>query len=685
MQKIIALTALVGVMGASLAWGQTESEAGKDARLPLKKASVFSSGVAYFEHSGTVNGNVRITFPFAGGAINDALKSLVVNDADSGVPSVGYLSETTLYRALKDLRIDFTDGAGLVDMLKNLQGAELEVAVAGPGGAVEQVRGRIVAVEELRRAFPGAPSAPPQTLLSLSSARGVRLVNMNDVASFAFTDGAINADVTRALDLISGARRQRTRSLDIELPGKRKREVRVSYVIPAPVWKVSYRLDLSRPSPLLQAWAIVDNDSDADWTDIELSLVSGKPVSFVQPLYPPAYLPRPMLPLSGAGFADAQNHASGYGAANAFDGAADVAAESQTRNAFMSAKSLVAPRAAPSPQASVAGGAGGGAQAQAQGEQFEFTLKKPVTLGRRQSAMLPIFEGAIKARPVFVFSGERAAAAGAIHPAVSAELTNSSGIKLPAGAITVFDGGTYAGDALLDFFNENEKRLISYGEDLSMSGSVAPSTTRLVASVQIAGGLLSVQRKFVWDKTYTIRNASGKPKKLIIEHPKTPDAALTQPASFSEQTDRLYRFEVDIRGNEIFTLDVLEERAMLEKTALGNLHTETLLAYSSSEEMPQTVRAAFAEAHRLKLAADDAQKRSGEREELRQFQISEQGRMRANLEAVGRQSPEGERYLAQLTSLDGDIDASTLAIQEARRLAESARKDYDAYIASLKL
>jgi hypothetical protein len=299
--------------------------------------------------------------------------------------------------------------------------------------------------------------------------------------------------------------------------------------------------------------------------------------------------------------------------------------------------------------------------------------------------MLPIFEGAIKARAVFVFSGEKAAAGGAIHPSVSAELSNSSGIKLPAGAIAVFDGGAYAGDALLEFFNENEKRLISYGEDLSMSGTVAQSTKWSVASVQIGGGLLNVRRKIAWNKTYTIRNASSKMKKLIVEHLKTADAALVQPASFSEQTDKLYRFEADIRGNETLVFDVLEERATLEKIVLGNLQTETLLAYSGNDEMPQNVRAVLREAYRLKLAADNAKKLSGEREGLRQFQIAEQARIRANLAAVGGGSAEGANYLAQLLALDGEIDASTRAIGEARAAAERAQKDCDDYLAALQL
>src|SRR5258706_6655905 len=46
---------------------------------------------------------------------------------------------------------------------------------------------------------------------------------------------------------------------------------------------------------MLQGWAIVENQTDNDWNDIELSLVSGRPISFIQELYQPLYIPRPVV------------------------------------------------------------------------------------------------------------------------------------------------------------------------------------------------------------------------------------------------------------------------------------------------------------------------------------------------------------------------------------------------------
>src|SRR6185312_17325746 len=69
----------------------------------------------------------------------------------------------------------------------------------------------------------------------------------------------------------------------------------IGYVVETPVWKTSYRLLLDDHGKLgkLQGWAIVENQTESDWNHVSLSLVSGRPISFVMDLYQPLYATRP--------------------------------------------------------------------------------------------------------------------------------------------------------------------------------------------------------------------------------------------------------------------------------------------------------------------------------------------------------------------------------------------------------
>ncbi|MDR3123711.1 MAG: DUF4139 domain-containing protein, partial [Treponema sp.] len=254
------------------------SQSGPDAAIPLRKISLFSSGVAYFEYEGEVSGAADISLPFNRNAVNDALKSLVINDSGSASPSVRYDSEQTLYRTLRSLTIDLSGNPGAAEILQSLRGAELQVNIP------YAVTGRILGVEYRRVSEAGVYGGPPiqEAWLSLATDQGIRVMAVKDIPSFSFTDPRINGDLQRALDLLLDSREAETRLLTVSLPGDGRRAVSLSYVIPAPVWKVSYRLDLQAEKPLLQGWAIVDNDGDTDWTDVELSLVTGRPVSFAQ-------------------------------------------------------------------------------------------------------------------------------------------------------------------------------------------------------------------------------------------------------------------------------------------------------------------------------------------------------------------------------------------------------------------
>jgi hypothetical protein len=642
--------------------------------VPLKRIALFSSGVAYFEHQGTVSGSVRINLPFKIGAVNDALKSLVINDPHSPSPSVSYPSEETLYRTLKSLRIDLSENTDIAELLRGLIGEDIGIYTSS------LIEGRILGIE-YRPVISGEDRGTPEAWISLVTPQGIRAVGFKEISRFVFNDPGINADLNRALDLIRDSRVSDSRTLRVELPGSSSRNISISYVIPAPVWKVSYRLDLSRDKPFLQGWAMVDNTGDIDWDGVELSLVTGRPVSFIQNLYPPHYVNRPVLPLAIAGAAEARTYDSGYLQRQAAGGSAAKVRAARVEESYDAEVAAEVPAPAPN----VSGGVMETARAAAAGDQFEFTLRHPVNLPRQQSAMLPLIEGEVRVEKVLVFSGANAATGGSVHPAIGAELTNTTGMRLPAGPVTVFDGGTYAGDALITFFPEGEKRLVSYGDDLTVNGRVSPAVSRMVSAVTVSRGVMTISRKLINETVYVFKNNSREGKRLILEHPVTRNAALTGPASFYERTDSLYRFALALDAGGELTFTVKEERPLTERITLAQLGFDSLLSYVSNEEIPAPVRAALGQGVELqrKIAEDNTALSTLETRLTRL--ISEQDRIRRNLEAAGNQSAQGQEYLRRMAALDGEIDTLNTAIAEAEKNLRDAKNSFDDFLGSIDL
>ncbi len=649
---------------------------GGDMELGIRRIAIFSSGVAFFERGGSVTGASVVPLPFNAGVIDDALKSLTINDPASSSPQVNYPSESTLARTLRSLSIDLANNPGLAEILGGQRGAEIEIYTPA------LISGRVMGVEY--RMVNAGEKSYTEPYLSIFGANGIKTVALKDISGLSFKDSKINADINRALDLILASRATDTRTLTVSLNGEGER---------------AYRLDLSQDKPLLQGWAIVDNDSDTDWENVELSLVTGRPVSFIQRLYAPYYLARPVQPLAIAGIAEAATYNSGWSVAPAPAAAPSAARMMKQSSALgvMMEESVEADYAAESVYsggAAFSGGAVETAAAGKAGDQFEFTIKKPVSLARQQSAMLPLVEATLSAEKTLVFSGEKALQRGMINPSISAELTNTTGMKLPAGPITVYDDGVYAGDALINFFPENEKRLISYGDDLSVTGSITSSSSTVVQSVTISKGVMTITNRQIFKKTYTIKNAGGEVKRIIIEHPITRGAELSAGLQVDERTDNVYRFVQQLpsagTGNSgdasgVLTFSVSEEMPVLSRVTLSSASAGSFVSYISNQEIPANVRAALQQAVDLKKKADDAKKVLSDNEKERSRLENEQNRIRQNLMAAGAQTPQGQEYLKKLSDLDSSIDQQNAAIRSAQAAAQAAQSAYDAYIAGLSL
>ena len=677
MKKTVLFCTLICFLCA----GSISSQGNRDginnqASLPVTRISLFSSGLAYYEHSGTLNAPSVIALPFRMNAINDALMSLVLNDPSSANPSVHYQSPETLLHSLRSLKIDLSDSPNIAVILDRLRGAEIEIS------APSAVSGKILGVEFRPQRVSPYPGSQPaiDAWLSLITDQGIRTFNLSDVGSLNFKDPEIGRDIRRALDMISSSRNSQSRDLMVSLPGNGSRRVSLSYVIPAPVWKVSYRLDLSQgqgASPLFQGWAIVDNDGDSDWNNVELSLVAGRPVSFIQNLYPPYYLHRPTLPLAIAGTAEAETHEPGYSVPSAAPRASMMQAES------MADLSMNAERARSSLGGNIAGGVIETARASSAGDQFEFTIKNPVSIDRQTSAMMPLVESPIEARKVLIYAGGNSGL-GNSHPRLGAELSNSSGMNLPAGPITVYDGGTFAGDALIEFWNEGEKRLISYGEDLSVTGTAMLASSRTMVSVTVAEGVMTFNQSQEFITNYTFKNNSSVSKPLIIEHPRIAGTILTSPEA-DEQTQSAYRFSLTLPSERELTVLVLETRPIIERVTLLDLRRDTFLSYASSQEIPARVREALQQAAVLLSAVINAENAVADAEYSRDGLILEQDRIRKNVEAAGNQTHLGQEYLKRLMSLDNNIDDLGKEVENHRAVLRSAEKALADYVNGLNL
>jgi hypothetical protein len=279
------------------------ARAGVSQTLPIRRVILYSNGVAYVERRGTVTGHAEVDLSFKQSQVDDVLKSMVVLDLGRGrVGAVSYNSSAPPSARMADIPFSISPSTGgttggLAGVLGQLQGAR--VAVTTSSGRTAS--GSVLTVEE-RRTQPDPQKAPVTTHALVIATEGGELQSFDlaEVRGVRLLDEGTRRDVGEFAAASASARRRDAKTITVTSDGAGAREMLVSYTVAAPIWKTTYRVVLDEDGkPFFQGWAIVDNVSDEDWTDVQLSLISGTPVSFIQPIQKPFYRYRPVIPVPG--------------------------------------------------------------------------------------------------------------------------------------------------------------------------------------------------------------------------------------------------------------------------------------------------------------------------------------------------------------------------------------------------
>lgn len=604
------------------------------ADLPVRQVVLYKHGVGYFERAGELKPGEAARLDFKPSEMNDVLKSLTIQDTVGGkVSGVRYDSSEPLAQKLAGFPFALGDRLPLSSFLDTLKGARLDVRIGS-----EAVTGTVVG----GRQAPATQQQPERELLTLLLDSGdLRAVDLSSATSLRLLDAELQEQLKRYLSTISGARSTEKRSVFIDSTGSQSRNLIAGYVIPMPVWKSSYRLIFGEGgAATFEGWAIVDNVTGEDWMNVRLSVVSGRPVSFVSRLYEPRYVPRPEADLPEEKAAAPAVYSGGV--------VGGVMADSKT----MARRPMAAP-ALQEREEAVSSSVAPATQARDLGELFEYSFSTPVTVRKGESAMLPFLQQKIAARKLLIYADPSSQ-----NPMNAAEITNDTGKTLDGGPITVFDAGAYGGEALVETLKATDKRLISYAVDLGTRITTQfDSGSNVIREVHFQRGVLTTRQALQETRTYTIRNADQKPKTLIVEHRARPGYKLInlKPA---ETTASAYRFEIKLAAGAVEKLPVVEERVYDNSYALTNLTPDVLMSYVQNKALSEAARAQLekiAQQKRLVSETDGVLNRT--QQEFTDL-TRDQERLRQNIESLNRVSGQQEQvqqYARQLAAQESQL------------------------------
>jgi len=320
------------------------------------------------------------------------------------------------------------------------------------------------------------------------------------------------------------------------------------------------------------------------------------------------------------------------------------------------------------------------ATAEEAGELFQYVIDTPVTINRQKSAMLPIVNAEVAGEKLSIFDPK-------VHPKYplyGLKLKNTTDLSLMQGPVTLFDGGTYAGDAKLPDLKPGEERLVAYALDLGTEvfTDSKPHPTNIV-SLRIAKGTLVRQQRSVDERIYRIRNKQNKDKIVLIEQEAGTDWKLLEPEKPYERTEKVVRFKVDLPADGTASQTVRMERVYAQTVALKDVGFDTIEQYLTSlggEVLSPQVRQALEKvvALRSELGRTTQLREAGEK--LLKETAEEQER---NLQVLHSDTDSYSRQLDKLDQLETQIENLREKLAGLREQERRQQQELDEYMKNL--
>jgi len=631
--------------------------------LQVRKIVVYKHGVGYFEREGKVTGDQQVALTFKTGQMKDLLKSLYAVDLNGGrIATISYDTKDPLSKQLEDILIHVPEENTLTQFLTQLKGARIEATIAG-----EKITGSVVGIEPIIKQTKDGTITSYKLVLYADGK--IQPIDLLEAQSLKLLDESLQKDLARVLDIHLKAKYADRKSVVLNASGQGERTVRVGYIIETPIWKTSYRLLFTdNEKPLLQGWAILENTTDEDWNQVDVSFVAGSPMSFIMDLYTAYYPQRSEIPVGVTAAARPQAMELAEKAAAKMPGAPakPMAAMSGRAGGAMDALkkgdfgadreegvNRVRRNLAEELEYAVAPAVAGVDV----GDLFAYQSREKVSVKRGQAALVPILSERID-------GGERILyyrAAVSSKPMNTYYFKNSTALTLEAGPVTLFDGSTCVGEGLMrKVMKKDMKDMIPYAIEagVSVERKVNQRSDPVTKGV-VANGVMTLSYTQNYESVYSIKSQVGRDTVLYLDHPKAGGYKLAEPLKAEEEVDGHYRFKVEVKAGQTTELKVREAMPAATTISLLGTPAETIRFYLQQRYLSEAAKAlltqliaAQGEINRLRQHENDL---NAERTRI----TEDETRTRQNLQVLRDTPTELElrkKYLAQLERSETRLD-----------------------------
>jgi hypothetical protein len=552
----------------------------KDDKMDEVKSSrtndvtLFSNGIGHFRrvHQVAAGKEETISIPFKREHIGDVAGSLQVFGPVRLNAPPSFTPANANATALK-----INQNEALKSLLKSLSGSEVNISQNNGFVGDYKLLGldTVVEVED--------EVGVEKHFVVVMNTSGVSQIPLSQVTNIIFTEESVKTEIEKALKNNFQQIKPDSTLMEVSLSSLTDKDVEATlqYTIPVAAWKMRYAIREDNGRFSLEGAAIIDNNTDEDWGDFKVSVVTGNPISFSTDIanivvperkhvqivdgsvlenFTPE-IGRSVVACSMGGGAKSLNRSLGPKMSTA--NYAQFGLESTLESTMDSYEAPFAETP--------------GVDSKEVGDFCVFTSKTPITILARKSAIVPMFTVPLaKAGIVLLYKESN----NARRPYRAVKFKNETEYSLGKGKTTIYNEGIFSGECVLDATKPNENRMLPHCLENGVK-IVKETTGNSVSksSLSVSDGVVVEETVHTVETVYSITNNKDEAFNLAIEHSNVLNYYTSVETQFSgveiKEQEKLsdsqgYRAYIELSPKQSVELKVVESSVVSNKVTLSD-------------------------------------------------------------------------------------------------------------------
>jgi hypothetical protein len=482
----------------------------------MNSVKLYSNGMAVYTREYLLDGKnpTKISIPVKKPDLDEVVASIAVfGNVRLPFPP----SYTPVNASTTKLTID--PSSALKDTATKLAGSVVEVTKSNG----EKVGGKLVGTHPYKE-WNGSGSTTERLKLVVLTEAGIVMIHENELDTLTFTEPTTRDEYLKALAASYQSIKPDSSFVDLTIVAEEgARSAAVTYATPVAAWKPRYQLRSVMGVWELQSEAVVDNDTDDEWKDSTISVITGEPISFETDL---AEIRRPARSRVNVVADQAQGavgvedtvsrkaakmlRSRGMALASApmmesrKDSMADFDEEVHAMD--LSTRIMLFDQQAQGQEAEV----------RESGDFSIFTSPTAVTIGSKKSALIPMFRAIFhEAKTVLVYNPNN----NPQRPFRAIKVKNETKNPLGKGVCEIYLDGDFQGKAILEATSPGQEAFLVHAKETGVKVHAAFSAieNRRVG-IRIKDGVAVCEEASRTTTTYSVTNNKNEPFEFEIEH-----------------------------------------------------------------------------------------------------------------------------------------------------------------------